>query len=194
VVKKQIYDNALLASLLSSAGKLFLKVWGWKLVPGCPDLKKVVVIAAPHTSNWDFLFFLAVTSINKLPLNFMAKHTLFKGFFGWIFYYMGGVPVHRSKEGAVDIVEQMVKAFSERDIMQLCITPEGTRSKVKKWKTGFYRIALAAEVPIVLGFVDAKTKTTGFGPVFHPTGDLDADLAEIKKFYTEKVGVNPDNY
>ncbi|MBL4790563.1 MAG: lysophospholipid acyltransferase family protein [Kordiimonadaceae bacterium] len=191
--KKQIYDNALFATMMSGAAKLFLKMWGWKLAPGCTNLKKVVVIAAPHTSNWDFLFFLAVTSINRLPLNFMAKHTLFKGFFGRIFYYLGGVPVHRSKEGAADMVDQMVLAFAERDIMQLCITPEGTRSKVKKWKTGFYRIALAAGVPIVLGFVDAKTKTTGFGPVFHPTGDMDADIAEIKKFYAEKVGVNANN-
>lgn len=116
----------------------------------------------------------------------MGKHTLFRWPFGPLFKWLGGIPIERSS--AHGVVEQTVDAFSQHERLVIGIPPEGTRSKVSRWKTGFYHIAYKAKVPIVLGFVDFPTKTGGFGPLFAPTGDLEADLKEIQHFYGDKRG------
>lgn len=175
-------------------GKGFLRVSGWKLVNTPPEIPKYVVIAAPHTSNWDFPIFLSVVGLLRMKVSFLGKHSLFKGFFGRIFFWLGGIPVDRGTEAASVIVDQVTKAFLENDKMILGIAPEGTRTRVKKWKTGFYRIALGAGVPIVPAYLDSASKTIGFGPAFLPTGDMEADLPTLQKFYTDKKAINPANY
>jgi len=188
-----IHNNRFFSALLNFYGKTFLRISGWRVVNLPPDIPKFVAIAAPHTSNWDFPIFMAAVGYLRLNISFLAKHTLFDGLFGWMFYWLGGIPVKRDSGEASKVVDQVTQAFAENDRLILGIAPEGTRSQVKKWKTGFYRIALAAEVPIVPSYVDSATKTIGFGEVFLPTGDMDADLPLLQAFYADKRGVCPTN-
>ncbi len=169
-------------------------VSGWRLINQPPAIAKYVVIAAPHTSNWDFLIFMASAGYLRANISFLAKHSLFEGYFGGLFYWLGGIPVKRDSNEASAVVDQVVQVFSEREKLILGIAPEGTRSRVERWKTGFYRIALTAGVPIVPGYVDSSTKTIGFGAAFAPTGDMEADLILIQDFYKDKTGVNPQNH
>lgn len=191
--RRLIYDNWFFRSVLRGVSFLFLKIAGWRVVGETPPFKKCVIVAGPHTSNWDFPMFMAVAGFLKLRVGFLGKHSLFEGSLGWLFYYLGGIPVDRSDRSAADIVGQVVRAFHERDQLILGIAPEGTRTKVKKWKTGFYRIAEKAGVPIVCAYVDSASKTVGFGAIFHPSGDIDADMLKIQAFYADKRGINPNN-
>ena len=159
-----------------------------------PDIPSYVAIAAPHTSNWDFPIFMAAVGRLQLNVSFLGKHSLFEGTFGWFFYWLGGIPVNRESAAASTIVDQVVNAFSESERLILGIAPEGTRAQVNKWKTGFYRIALGAGVPIVPCYLDSVSKTIGFGDVFSPSGDMQADLLVLQAFYADKRGVNPDNH
>jgi len=188
-----IYDNRFWRAILKAIAGIFLKLGGWKVVGDVPTQKKLVLLGAPHTSNWDFPIFLSVVGWRSLRVNYLGKHALFEGPFGWFFYYLGGVPVDRAGPGAGDIVENVVAQIKERDQIWLGLAPEGTRTKVNKWKTGFHRIAVAAEVPVALVYLDAKSKTVGFGPVLDMTGDVDLDMAKIQTFYADKTGVNPEN-
>jgi 1-acyl-sn-glycerol-3-phosphate acyltransferase len=133
--------------------------------------------------------FLALAFVLKGDLRYMGKMELFRPPIGGFFRWCGGVPVDRSKSQG--LVEQMVQAMNESDRFQLVITPEGTRGIVREWKLGFYHIAKAAGVPIATGFVDSHTKTTGIGPTFTLTDDMDADIKAIKAFFKDKIGINP---
>lgn len=170
-----------------------MRLGGWKVVGEVPNIPKFVAIAAPHTSNWDFPIFMSVVGVLRLRVRFLGKHTLFKGPIGWLFYWLGGIPVEREGNDVADVVKRAAEAFASRDELILGLAPEGTRSKVSKWKSGFYRIAVAADVPIVLAFVDSKKREVGIGPVFMPTGDMAADMAKIQAFYAEKAGLKPRN-
>jgi len=189
-----IHNNRFFAALLNAYGRAFLKISGWKLANSPPNIPKFVAIAAPHTSNWDFPIFMAAVGQLRLNISFLGKHTLFEGIFGWLFYWLGGIPVKRETGAASAVVDQVVDASNESERLILGIAPEGTRTQVKKWKTGFYRIALGAGVPIVPSYVDSASKTIGFGEVFSPTGDMQADLVILQTFYADKRGVNPDNH
>ncbi len=188
-----IYNNRFFSTLLSLYAKAFLKISGWKVINNAPEIAKYVAIAAPHTSNWDFPIFMAATGYLQLNISFLGKHSLFEGPFGWLFYWLGGIPVNRTGNAASEVVNQVVQAFTQSDHLILGIAPEGTRSRVGKWKTGFYRIALAAEVPIVPTYIDSKTKTIGFGEIFIPTDNMEADLAILQNFYADKRGIKPGN-
>ncbi|WP_308909674.1 lysophospholipid acyltransferase family protein [Pseudokordiimonas caeni] len=190
---KLIHDSRFFSGFLHHTGNLFLRLTGWKKVGEVPDIPKFVAIAAPHTSNWDFPIFMAVVGAFRVRARFFGKHTLFDGPFGWLFYWLGGVPVERDTRAAADMVEGAVKAFEAHDDFILGIAPEGTRSKVERWKTGFYRIAVAANVPILMAYLDASKKEVGLGPLFYPTGDMTADMAAIHAFYADKQGINPAN-
>ncbi|MFZ4577654.1 MAG: lysophospholipid acyltransferase family protein [Myxococcota bacterium] len=171
-------------------GKTFLGVQGWKVEGSLPDLKKYIIIGAPHTSNWDFVFYIALVWSLGLRTNFLGKHTLFKGPLGWWMRRQGGLPVERSTpHGAV---EQVVKLFDQSDELVLVMAPEGTRKFTKHWRTGFYHIAAGAKLPIVLGYADFTKKVVGFGPLFWPTGDLDADIATMQVFYKGVRGKRPE--
>ena len=138
-------------------GRTYLGVLGWKLRGDWPrDIKKFVLLAAPHTSNWDGFAMLSMASYYRAPVKWMGKKSLTTGPFGWLIRMIGCVPVDRSR--STSLVDQMVEAFEARDSMALLVPPEGTRGKVKEWKTGFYHIAVAAKVPIVLTALDYGTK------------------------------------
>lgn len=171
-------------------GWALLTLLGWKVEGETPKVKKCVFIAAPHTTNWDMPIMLAVAYMMGVRIQFMMKHTMFRWPFHGFFTWLGGVPIdRRSRRNTVD---QCIQAFDEADEMILSIPPEGTRSKVEYWKTGFYHIAHGANVPLVLGFLDYKRKVGGLGPLFYTTGDIHADVAEIAKFYEGVMGKFPE--
>jgi 1-acyl-sn-glycerol-3-phosphate acyltransferase len=144
-----------------------------------------VLIAAPHSSNWDLLFMLALSWAAGIQLSWMGKHSLFRRPFGRLAEWLGGVPVRRHLRE--NVVAQMVDAFEARPDLVLAISPEGTRSYAPHWKSGFYRIALAAQVPIVMGYLDYERRRGGFGPELVPTGDVHEDMEEIRSFYADKA-------
>jgi len=185
-----IFDTPGITMLMRGLAFFFLKVFGWRLEGRLPDVNKLVVIAAPHTSNWDLPVLLSLAFALKAKACWLGKHTLFRWPFGFLFRWMGGIPVYRS--ASQNVVAQSVEMFRNREKLILAIPPEGTRSKVSHWKTGFYYIALGAEVPISLGFMDYKRKASGLGPTLYPTGDIEADMEIIRDFYANVTGKYPD--
>jgi 1-acyl-sn-glycerol-3-phosphate acyltransferase len=162
---------------------------GWTSVGTAPEPQRFVLIAAPHTSNWDFPYFLGVTQALGIRTHFMAKASLFRWPMGGFMRQVGGVRLDRAT--AKDTVQQMVDEFVRRDEFVLTIAPEGTRGAVGKWRTGFYQIALGAGVPIVCGFMDYAKRTSGLGPVIMPTGNYEADMAPAFAFYRQVTGRHP---
>jgi 1-acyl-sn-glycerol-3-phosphate acyltransferase len=157
---------------------------------GEPPKESCVLVAGPHTSNWDFLFMLSYAWATDVPLRWLGKEELFKGPMGPIMRATGGIAVDRDHPGG--LVEQMAERFRDGPRMGLVITPEGTRGKRDYWKSGFYRIARAADVPIVLGYIDWPNRTGGFGPTFKLTGDVSADMERIRDLYDNITGIRPE--
>lgn len=172
-------------------GKAFLRVAGWKVEGERPPVDRYVIIAAPHTSNWDMPFMLAFAFIYDIPVKWMGKHTLFEGPKGAFFRRLGGMPIIRHRPGGV--VGQMVEAFQENEELVLMVPAEGTRSHVDYWKSGFYHIARGAGVPVVLSYLDFGKKVGGIGPALEMTGDIAADMDKIRAFYAGKQGLKPEN-
>jgi len=168
-----------------------LKLLGWKIVGSVPDISKYVLIAAPHTSNFDFFYMFLVSKFFGVRIQAMTKASLFRGPLGPLARAVGGVPVNRG--GRQNLVAQMVQAFNERDSLILAVPPAGTRKWTPYWKSGFYHIALGAQVPIVCGFVDYGRKRVGVGPTIAPTGDAEADLDIIRNFYADISGKYHDH-
>ena len=181
-----LLNNCILRSIFYWFATVSLVVMGWKAKGKMPDIDKFILIAAPHSSNWDFVFFLLVIFKYKIPVHWMAKHTMFKWPFKWLLKKLGGIPIDRSKKS--DIVQSMTESFIRSKKLIVTIAPSGTREKVTKWKTGFYHIARQAKVSIVCGFIDYKQKTIGIGPVIYPSGDIEADMRPIKAFYANFTG------
>ncbi len=168
----------------------FMRMLGWKVVGEEPLPEQFVAIGAPHTSNWDFMLFLAVVSHFRVNAKVIGKHTLVEGPFGGFMRRMGVVPVDR--KSATGIVDQMRAVFDASGAMALVVAPEGTRSRTDHWKSGFYRIALGAGVPVVCAYVDYQAKVAGFGEVIHLSGDMTADMDRVRSFYaTTGVGRFP---
>ena len=159
----------------------FYRTRGWQATGQPPADRRCVIIAVPHTSNWDFVNFLGLTDALGIEAHFMGKTGLFRWPMGRFMRDMGGVPVDRG--GGRNQVEAMVAEFARRREFMLVIAPEGTRAGVRQWRTGFYYIALAAGVPLVCGMMDYRTRTGGLGPAFMPTGDYAADMARVFDFY-----------
>lgn len=174
----------------SGVARFLFSLFGWAPEGAAPNLPRFVVVAAPHTSNWDGLIVVVMSIILRVRLLWMGKHTLFKPPVGWLMRLSGGVPINRTT--TKNAVEQVAQTIRERERMVLVIAPEGTRKKVTYWRTGFYYIALAAEVPLVLGFIDYKRKRAGLGPVIYPSGDIEADMEKIRAFYGTIVGRHPE--
>ncbi|MBM7062404.1 lysophospholipid acyltransferase family protein [Pseudomonas sp. UL073] len=160
-----------------------LKLLGWRIEGALPPLDKFVVIGAHHTSNWDFVLFLAAKFVLRLNARWFAKHSIFCWPFGALLQRWGGVPIRRDRQG--NMVEQAVQQFREQRQFMLVISPEGTRSKVERWKMGFYHIARGAEVPVVLAALDYVQRRIVLGPPFTPSGDEAADLRQMLAFYRE---------
>lgn len=175
-----------LAEIIRGLSCCYLAADGWKIRGDWPALKKAVLIAAPHTSNWDGLNMLAAASYYRISLKWMGKESLTRGPFGWLIRALGCVPVDRSARN--NLVQAMTAAFSACEEMILAVPPEGTRSLAREWKSGFYHIARGAQVPLILSVLDYGTKTIQIAGVFHPTGDYDSDLVRIQAYYRNAVG------
>jgi 1-acyl-sn-glycerol-3-phosphate acyltransferase len=164
----------------------FLFLSGWKLQGDWPDAKKAVLLAAPHTSNWDGIYMLAAVGYFRIKVRWMGKKSLTTGPFGGIVKALGCVPIDRS--ASHDLVQSMSEEFAAASSMLLLVPPEGTRSLTPVWKTGFYHIAKTAGVPIIVTVLDYATRTVYVPALFFPTGDIDADLVQLKAYYAKAVG------
>lgn len=182
--------NFWLARLVRGAIVAWFNRQGWAVEGAAPQPRKFVVIAAPHTSNWDFVNFIGAADGLNLDLSFMGKKSLFRWPFERMMRAMGGIPVDR--QSSQNYVQQMVDEFAKRAEFMLTIAPEGTRGKVRSWKTGFYHIAMGANVPMVCGLMDYKRKVVGLGPAIWPTGDYDADMVEISRYYSQCTPKHPE--
>ena len=185
--------------MLKAISKFIFWITGWQVKGGVPeDLKKAVIIAAPHTSFWDFFYARAAFFIMGLPVKITVKKEVVNApVVGWVARNFGAIAIDRSpKTGSfkkrASMVDAMVSLIHERDQLIMMVTPEGTRKYVPRWKTGFYKVAQLAEIPIILGYLDYEKKHAGVGPVFYPTGDYKKDLPEIMDFYKDKVGKYPE--
>lgn len=158
-----------------------IRLSGWRIVGEFPDEKKLIVIGAPHSSNWDGVYGLLMKQAIRLDVGIMIKREAFKGPFGPIVRWLRMIPIDR--KAAMNVVGQMVRRFATSDQLWLGIMPEGTRKPVKEWKSGFLRIARAAHVPILPVFIDYPTKTFTVGPLVHATDDMDADMARIRAMF-----------
>ncbi|MGB5379200.1 lysophospholipid acyltransferase family protein [Muriicola sp.] len=169
---------------------IFFKLMGWKLIGPFPEIKKCVVIVAPHTSWVDFFIGLLVRSIVNIEINFIGKHSLFKPPFGWYFRWMGGTPIDRSRNS--DTVVHTTNIFAQRDVFRLALSPEGTRKKVTQWKTGFYYIAKQAKVPVVMVAFDYGKKQVKISEPVFTTDNKETDFKRYKEFYKGVVGKIPE--
>lgn len=177
-------------NLSQHIARRILHLWGWKLFSNLPPKQPLVLTAAPHTSNWDFVFAMLVLWGLGLNANWLGKRSLFRPPFGWIMRIWGGIPVDRSKNNS--LVDQVAAKFKQRPHMRLLITPEGTRSRREYWHTGFYRIAQAAKIPIALGYIDGKLKEVGFAGMLYPSGDIEKDFVLLREFYQGWGGLHPE--
>jgi 1-acyl-sn-glycerol-3-phosphate acyltransferase len=183
--------------MLKFIGKLILKVAGYKIVDTTPkgvqNYQKAVMIAAPHTSNWDYVYTMAALYALEIPIKYLGKESLFKFPLGILVKNLGGIPVRRDQKN--NLVNDMAKMINDStEQMQLIVPAEGTRSYSKEWKSGFYHIANVAKVPIILGFLDFAKKQVGFLDEFNPTGDYEKDLKSIQKKYVGITPKHPDLY
>jgi 1-acyl-sn-glycerol-3-phosphate acyltransferase len=170
---------------------IFKNIMGWKLVNNFPkDIKKYVVIAAPHTSWQDFPIGILARNTSGVKINFIGKDSLFKGPFGFIFRSLGGTPVDRSKSN--NLVDAIVNVFNSKEEFRLALSPEGTRKKVEKWKTGFYYIAKGANVPVVMATLDFGKKQVKISDPYYTTDDKEKDFEHFKSFYKGVLGKKPE--
>lgn len=169
-----------------------LHVTGWELIGNRPASKSYVLIAAPHTSNWDFPLMLLFAAAFDIKVSWMAKHSLFYPPVGWIMRSLGGIPIIRHKKG--NKVAALVEEFAATPGLVLVVPTEGTRARSEYWKSGFYYIAHNAGVPIVPSFLDFGRKQGGFGPALTTTGDIPADMTYFRDFYRNMQGKEPDQF
>jgi 1-acyl-sn-glycerol-3-phosphate acyltransferase len=187
-----IFDTPVINVLMHWFSRMTLRLTGWRVVGGAPTVPKYVLIAAPHTSNWDFPVALMVCFALRLRVYWMGKDSLFPPLVGGVMRWLGGIPVNRARSG--NLVQATVDAYNSNARLIVIVPPEGTRSKVTQWKTGFYYIAQGAGVPIALGYLDFRKKEAGLSRMFQPSGDIAADMVEIQAFYAGITGKNPGKF
>lgn len=185
-----VFTTPVLTPIMRALARLLLRLAGWHVQPDARMKPPFVFIGAPHTSNWDFVLMLGAMLVLKLDVSWMGKHTLFRFPFGGVMRWLGGIPVDRS--GPHNRVADVVAAFIANPTLIVCVPPEGTRKKVERWKTGFYRIAHGAGVPIMMTVIDAQHRSLRLLDVFHPTGDIDRDLPLIQRHYLGVQGLRPE--
>ena len=177
-----------------------LQLVGWRFEGNFPSFSRAVVIAAPHTTNWDFVLAMLYIGALRLGINWLGKHTIFRWPFGWLFRKMGGIPVDRREPRGM--VGAATRLLESSESLLVAVTPEGTRSRVTRFKTGFYHIAVGAAVPIVPVYLDYSRRCIGVGGTVHTTGDMEADMKAITDFYLpygpaakrpEKFGLGEDS-
>ena len=193
-MQRTIFTTPVVNRVLRALSVFYLRHTGWTVQGALPaDLHKCVFIAAPHTSNWDLPNTLMVAFALRLNIYWMGKASIFRFPFGPLMRWLGGISVDRSQSN--NLVAASALAITRASgTLQLVVPPEGTRDKTRYWKTGFYHIAATAGVPILLSYMDYRRKCTGIGPVFVPTGDIDADMVRIKAFYAPFQGKNAGQF
>ena len=191
---RTIFDTPVVNTVLRAGSLAFLRLNGWTVEGALPsEARKSVLIAAPHTSNWDLPYTLMVAFALRLNIYWMGKASIFRWPFGPVLRWLGGIAVHRERSN--NLVSASAQAIVDADgPVQLVVPPEGTRGQTRHWKTGFYYIALEARVPIVLAYMDYHDRRSGLGPIFTPTGDVEADMATIKRFYAPVRGRNASQF
>jgi 1-acyl-sn-glycerol-3-phosphate acyltransferase len=177
--------------MLARLSKWILTALGWEIHADFPEAKKYVIVAAPHTSNWDFPIAIMAVKAVKLDVHWIGKHTIFRWPFGWFLRALGGTPVNRGQ--SLNLIQQMTDLFGQSEELIFALAPEGTRSKTDHWKTGFYHIARAARVPIALGYLDFGKKQVGVNRSFYPGDDIKEDFKLIREYYKDIRGKNPEN-
>jgi 1-acyl-sn-glycerol-3-phosphate acyltransferase len=177
--------------MLRAFARFVLKRMGWEVDGEVPLAKNYVLITAPHTSNWDLFYMLAIAKLVNVKVRWMGKHTLFTPPLGWATRRLGGIPIYRHLRN--DVVQQMVERLTSGASLILAIPPKGTRGPAEYWKSGFYHIANIARVPIVMGYLDYAKRRGGIGPALVPSGDVKADMDVIRAFYSDKVGKYPEH-
>lgn len=191
-MNKLLLGPPLANKLQSFIGLCFLKLTGWEAVGNVPDTPKFVMLMAPHTSNWDFLFILAILYVLGIKFFWFGKKEIFRWPFRNLAKWLGGIPVDRSLKQ--NMVQQIGETIKSREQFVVGISPEGTRSIAKYWKTGFYYIACQAQIPIVFAFLDYGRKIGGLGPILDPTGNIEVDMETIRHFYSGITAKYPDNF
>lgn len=168
----------------------YLRLRGWRFLGSLPDIPKLIIVGAPHTTNWDFVLFLASLHYYEMKVSFIGKHTLFRWPFGYFFRFFGGIPVDRSKPGG--IVGQVKAAFDLADRMILVMAPEGTRQPAPHWKSGFLKIAEMTGAPVLLAGVDYQHHQVTLGPTIEFGGNTTLFMDQARVFYTDKEGLHPE--
>jgi 1-acyl-sn-glycerol-3-phosphate acyltransferase len=175
-----------------AVGRAFLFCFGWTCDSQAPTPARYVLVAAPHTSNWDFPFTIAIAAALGIRLRWMGKHTLFRFPFGWFMRLLGGIPVERHRRG--NMVDAQIDVLVNATRLALMVPAEGTRARVAYWKSGFYHIARGAGVPIVLGYLDYPKRRGGFGPPLDASEEVGAVMARVRAFYDDKTGRFPEKF
>jgi len=176
-------------SLGQRLARWLLSLLGWRVAIRLPPVPRCVIIVYPHTSNWDFVIGYLAKVASGLRAHFVGKDTLFRWPFGGLLRRMGGIPVNRREPAG--LTGQLAAEMARRARMWLAIAPEGTRSRTDHWKSGFYRLALAANVPVGLAYIDYRTRIVGLDDFLTLTGDEEVDLGRMRAFYADKVGRRP---
>ncbi|MEH6626993.1 MAG: lysophospholipid acyltransferase family protein [Motiliproteus sp.] len=176
--------------MISKLCRLILKLAGWQLDESLPKAHRYVLIAYPHTSNWDFILAMLFKGAMGLKFRWLAKDNLFWWPLGILMRALGGIPVNRRI--STGFIEQLTELYQSNPDLVIVVTPEGTRRHRDYWKSGFYHLAKAAELPLVLGYIDFPSKRLGLGPTLEISGDVDADLSNISQFYADKIGRFPE--
>jgi 1-acyl-sn-glycerol-3-phosphate acyltransferase len=179
------------SGVAAALGRFCMGLTGWRFEGSVPDLRKMVLIVAPHTSNWDFAVGMQAKLALRLGCTFIGKHTLFHWPLGIFMRWLGGIPVDRKK--ASGFVGEVAAAVRAADQMTVVLAPEGTRTRAQ-WKSGFYRIATEAGVPILPVGFDYSRRVVFFARLFHPTGDYEQDLPQLRAYYRPEMGMRPENY
>ena len=191
-MQRTIFDTPVINTLMRWISRLILGALGWRIEGRPPTVSKYVLIAAPHTSNWDFPLTLMVCFSLEIKVYWMGKASLFPPVMGSVMRWLGGIAVDRSRQG--NLVQSTIDAFNQSAELIIIVPPEGTRAKVTQWKTGFYYIAQGAGLPIALGYMDYAKKIAGVETLFHPTGNIENDLPKIQAFYSDISGKNPKQF
>jgi 1-acyl-sn-glycerol-3-phosphate acyltransferase len=175
---------------LQQPARLILRLLGWRIANDPPDIPRYVLIGAHHTANFDGILLLLVGTALQMRVNFLMKDSLFRGIMGPVARRLGGIAIDRSTRH--NVVDQIAGLMQSQPRMVIAIAPEGTRRKVPYWRSGFYHIARAADVPLVLAYADYQRKVVGFGPVLDLTGDVTADMDKIRAFYADIIPRHPE--
>lgn len=176
--------------MLGAITRWLFKIWGWRVAGPIPTVPKAIWVVAPHSTNWDFLIGLGIRPTIHIWIQYLAKSSLFTWYSSWLFRALGGKPVYRNKSN--NLVDAMVDVFNQNDQLHICIAPEGTRSNVSKLKTGFYYIALKANVPLILVGFDWPRKLVPLSKPLYVTGDYKKDMLPFYEFFSQVQGVKKD--